>query len=178
MAVFVSMYIFSILGFLIHLNRTPSRERTKGKIVELLLLYQIIFSIGITSLLAFFGLTFMADYIADYMGWPASPFQQELGNVNLAFGILGILAIWFRGHFWTATVLGFSIWIFSDGLQHIYQMLWDNNYAPGNIGIMPITDISVPLIVTFLLCLYLKYNMPFKNLSFACVEAKRSRTKD
>src|ERR1700732_3326318 len=100
MIVFLSILAFSIIGFFIHIGLTKEKL-TKQRIVELLLLYQLVFSVGLTSILAFFGLYFMAQYVADYTGWPKCPFEYQLANVNLAFGVLGILCIWLRGNFWT-----------------------------------------------------------------------------
>lgn len=156
MLFFLSIYALSFLGFAIHYFSVKKEHRTKIKLLELLLLYQIVFSIGITSIVAFFGLTFMDQYIADYTGWPACPFQQQLANVNLAFGCLGILSIWYRNDFWTATVLGFSIWILGDGIQHFYHFIFRDNANPGNIGVPLWTDILVPLFLVVLLVMYKK----------------------
>jgi hypothetical protein len=151
MAFFLSIYAVSVLGFLVH--AFSLHTWSKAKLIELALLYQIVFSLGVTSLVAFFGLTFLADEIAQYTGWPASPFEQQLANVNLAFGVLGILAIWLRGNFWVATVLGFSIWILGDGIHHLYHYLAHNNASAGNIGVPFWTDLCVPLILLVLLAL-------------------------
>ncbi len=156
MPLFLSMYVFSVLGFLIHWYCTVPQDRTPKRKVELMLLYQLIFSLGMTSLLAFIGLTFMAEYVAEYSGWPVCPFQQELGNVNLSFGILGLMCIWWRGGFWTATILGFSIWILADGIHHIFDIIVNHNYAPGSIGVSLITDLVVPVILLILLGIFHK----------------------
>lgn len=155
MPLFLSMYFFSIAAVFVHYYRLAPEKRTRRQVIDLLLLYQLVFSVGMTCLLAFIGLTFMADYVAEYSGWVPCPFQQELGNVNLSFGILGLLCIWLRNHFWTATVLGFSIWIFSDGIHHIFDIIYNENYAPGSIGVSLITDLVVPPILIALL--YLKF---------------------
>lgn len=154
MLFYLSIYVFGIIGFFIHLFRLPEYARTKSKIIELLLLYQIVFSLGITSFVAFYGLTFMAEYVANYLQWPTCPFIQELANVNLAFGILGMLCIWYRGLFWSATVLGFSIWIMSDGFQHLYRWIYKNDTSPGNTGMPLYTDFIVPIVLLVLLYLY------------------------
>lgn len=150
------LYALGLIAFAIHVRALPSRARTGSRIVELLLLYQIVFSLGLTSLLAFFGLTFWADTAANMLGWPASPFEQELANVNLAFGILGIMSIWLRGSFWIATIVGFSIWIFGDGIHHILEAVLHGNYTDGNIGLPLYTDLIVPAVLCVLLVLYLK----------------------
>jgi hypothetical protein len=152
MAFFLSIYVVGILGFLLHAWLT--QPRSKKGLIELALLYQIVFSLGVTSFVAFFGLTFMDRYVAAYTGWPACPFEQQLANVNLAFGTLGILSIWLRGSFWTATILGFSIWILADGVHHLYHYLFLHNSSQGNIGVPLWTDFLVPMTLLLLLALY------------------------
>lgn len=154
MIFFLSMYVWSIVGFLAHLFTDKPAQRTKSRIVELFLLYQLFFSVGMTCLMAFLALTIMPDYIAKYTGWPECPFEQELGNVNLAFAVLGVLCIWYRGGFWRATILGFSIWIFADGIHHIVEMVAENNYEPGNIGVNLFTDLIVPVVLMVALPFY------------------------
>lgn len=153
---FLSIYVIGIIAFFIHLFSLPAIERTKSKIIELLLLYQIVFSLGITSLVAFIGLMFMDDYVARYLAWPACPFQKELANVNLGYGVLGLMAIWYRGLFWIATVIGFSIWILADGIHHIYEYFVNNNASDGNIGMPLYTDFIVPIILLILLYLHFR----------------------
>lgn len=160
MALFLSMYVLSFVTFLLDLFFRQKRGCNRQKTIELLLLYQLIFSLGCTSLLAFIGLSLLPYYIADYTNWPASPFEQELGNVNLAFGVLGILCIWYRGNFWLATILGFSIWILADGLHHLYEYFYKHNDAPGNIGINLFTDLLVPPFLLVLLYLYRSQQKP------------------
>lgn len=158
MAFFLSIYVFGILGFFIHVFSLPVEQRTKPRIIELLLLYQLVFSVGFTSFVAFFGLTFLDQYVADLTGWPACPFEQQLANVNLAFGFLGVLSIWYRNNFWIATVLGFSIWILSDGIQHLFHYFVRGNDTAGNIGVPLWTDILVPIFLLILLFLYRREN--------------------
>lgn len=153
MPLFLSMYFFSVLGFFLHLFYIPKKERTYSTTVDLLLLYQLVFSVGITSLFAFIGFTFMPEHVAEYLDWPECPFEQELANVNLAFGLLGILCIWFRDHFWTATVLGFSVWIFADGIHHLWHIFAYGNYSDGNTGVPLVTDLLVPIVLVILLAL-------------------------
>lgn len=156
MLFFLSIYILGLIGFVIHVIKIPSQNRTKAKLIELFLLYQLVFSVGITSLVAFYGLTFMAEYIAKYTNWPECPFQQELGNVNLAFGVLGILCIWYRRLFWAATVIGFSVWILSDGIHHVLESIYTHNYSEGNVGVILYLDFIIPILLLILLPLYMR----------------------
>lgn len=156
MLFFLSIYFFGVLAFFIHVFKLRSEERTPPRLLELFLLYQIVFSLGITSLVAFVGLTFMSEYIAQYTDWPSSPFEQQLANVNLGYGLLGILSIWFRGLFWAATIIGFSVWILGDGIHHLYHYFMEGNASEGNIGVPLYTDILIPTLLLVLLYFYLR----------------------
>lgn len=157
MFIFIGILVLGFLCFLIHLFLSDE-PKTPLRVVELFLVYQLVFSVGLTSLLAFYGLTFMTDFVAAFSGWPTCPFAKLLGNVNLAFATLGILCIWIRGNFWLATILGVSIWLLGDAVTHILDMVYHHNYAAGNIGATLWTDILIPvvLLITYGLYLYLK----------------------
>ncbi len=160
MFIFLGIYLLSFIGFFIHyLLKKPMK---KEKVIELMLLYQLIFNIGFLGILSFIGLTFLPDVSADYVGWTQCHFQQELANVNLGYGVLGILCYWLRGNFWTATIIGASIWLFGDGVHHFYDAFYNLNLAPGNLGILFYTDLLIPIVLVILLILYKKYNNEYQ----------------
>jgi hypothetical protein len=163
MLLYLSLFPLSIIAALIHLyfSKVP---RTPARIVEILLLYQLVISVGIVSLFSFYGMAFMSQMVADYTNWPASPFETQVANVNLAFSVLGFLSIWIRGHFWTATIIGISVWLIGDGTQHLLDVLINHNYAPGNAGAPLFIDFLSPLVLLVLLAFYLKLNA--KDLAF------------
>lgn len=146
MIIYIGILLFGILSFLLHLFLSKE-PKTPLRVVRLFLLYQLIFSVGIISFLSFYGLTFMDEFVAWYSGWPACPFEQLLGNVNLAFGVLGILCIWRGDDFWFATILGISIWLLGDAIFHLYDMIYNHNYTPGNVGVPLYTDIIIPVVL-------------------------------
>jgi hypothetical protein len=74
---------------------------------------------------------------------------------NLTVGVLGILCYWMRGNFWTATVIGFSVWFLGDAVVHIKDIVVSANYAPNNAGVTFYLDILVPVILIALLAYYL-----------------------
>lgn len=153
MIIFLSILLLGLIGFFIHLFASKE-PRTPLRVTELFLLYQLVFSVGLTSLLAFYGLTFMTDFVAAFSGWPTCPFAKLLGNVNLAFATLGILCIWIRGNFWLATILGTSIWLLGDAITHIIDMVVNHNYADGNIGATLYTDILIPVVLLITYAFY------------------------
>ncbi|PJD97796.1 MAG: hypothetical protein CK425_01305 [Parachlamydia sp.] len=153
MGIILVLFFGSFIAYFIHLALSKKQRNTHEKI-ELLLLYQIVFNVGLISFLSFYGFIFLPELVAEKLGWPTCPFQHEMGNVNLAFGVLGILAIWLRGNFWTAIVIGVSIWLLGDAVGHIVDMLQNNNYASGNVGIPLYTDIAIPVVLLILWSLW------------------------
>lgn len=152
MSLYLFVVILSFAGFFIHLGVSKQRK-TKGRVVELLLLYQLVFSIGVLGVMSFFGHTLMPHVAAKYLRWLPSPFQQELANASLGFGVIGLMCIWFRGHFWTATVIGSSIWLFADAVDHIVDMFVNQNFSTINTGIVFYSDLLTPVLLCVLLLL-------------------------
>lgn len=110
----------------------------------------LLFSVGIQGIWAWFGHCFYSESVAQSIGWPSSPFQNEVGYANLAFGIGGILAF-----FWPilapGVAIGIIIFMLSAAWGHAREMIKAKNFAPGNAGPIFYTDILVP--VTLIICL-------------------------
>ncbi|MCA1960328.1 MAG: hypothetical protein LDL33_05995 [Desulfomonile sp.] len=119
----VFFLLASFTGFALHLGL--SREpRTRARVVELLLLYFLVVNIGFNGLLTWYGHTFLADEIARKIGWqPGSPFQFEVAVADLSWGVCGVLCIWLRNGFWTATGIGSSIFLLGCAFGHIRDIV-------------------------------------------------------
>lgn len=151
------IYIFlivTLIGAVLHLFLSKA-ERTKNRIIEILLLWILVVMIGLGSIWAFMGHVFMADMVAAMIGWPAgNPFQLEVGIANLSYGILGLLCWKFRDNFWTATVIAVSTFYLGDAYIHVVNMMQTGNMAPGNAGYALYMDIIVPIVLIVLLIAY------------------------
>jgi hypothetical protein len=149
------VFLLSMVLPLIHLGL--SREpKTRGRVLHLLLLYALVFDVGVIGLpLGFVPHVFFADQAAHLIGWPpGSPFQFEVGIHDGAWGLLGFLCIWIGGLFWLATGLGWSLFMLGATYGHIYQTVQEGNYAPYNF----LTIFSDGIIAVWLLgLLYLYY---------------------
>lgn len=141
----------ALVGMVIHLwlAKTP---RTALRVVEVALLYLLVIFAGVGGLLGALGHTFNAREIAQGIGWqPDSPFQFEVAMANLAFGVLGIMCIWIRGGFWTATGVGLAVFFLGCAYGHVKDML-AGNLAPFNAGPMIwLADVAIPLTILVLL---------------------------
>jgi Family of unknown function (DUF6790) len=148
----------SLIGFALHmvLGKEP---RSRARIVELLLLYLLAINIGAGCLLAWYGHTFMADDIARKIGWqPGSPFQFEVALADLSWGVCGVLCIWLRQGFWTATGIGSSVFLLGCAYGHIRQIIQEGNTAIYNAGpVLWIGDLAVPITIMILLFLRFRF---------------------
>jgi len=148
--------IFAILGvtalILGLLYAAIGNQWKKQQIAEILLLLIFLLPVGLGGLLGFVGHTLRAGAIARSIGWPAgNPFQYEVASANLAFGILGLLCWRHRGGFWTATAVGWSIFLLGAAGVHLYQIRIGQPFTPGNAGAVLYFDIFMPVLVLALL---------------------------
>lgn len=124
-------------------------------LVEAFLLALLAVVVGLQGFWAFLGHYFRPDEIAAFIGWPAgNPFQREVAFANLAFGVLGVLCVWFRGGFWTATAIGVSVFMLGAAFGHVKELRETRNRSPGNAGPILWTDILTPLILLVLVSFY------------------------
>jgi hypothetical protein len=115
----------------------------------------LVFLVGVPGIIGFSGHVFNADQVAESIGWPkGNPFQYEVGIANLSYGVLGIACSWIHGDFWTATVIGYSVFLWGAAAGHVRQMVKEKNFAPGNAGLVFYMDILVPAALYALLFTY------------------------
>lgn len=158
----VLLFICAIIFTICHV--TYKKEWYSPKFIESFLSYILFFNMGLMGLLAAYAHVFMGPETAKSIGWePGSPFQYEIGMANLAFGVLGILSYWFRGSFWNASIIGWSVLLLGCFIGHIINYYTENNTAPYNIGpYIWFYDLLLPILVLILL-----YRLRFSNrLSF------------
>jgi hypothetical protein len=139
---------FLIAGLLIGLC-----AGARGHRAERLLAFYLLFAIGLHFLFNFVIHVFFQDIASRFIGWPASPFETEVGFASLGFGLVGVLA--FRGSYGmrVAAVVGPAMFLLGAAAGHAYQMVTAHNFAPGNAGPVFYTDIALPVIGFILLAL-------------------------
>ncbi|MEZ4664819.1 MAG: DUF6790 family protein [Caldilineaceae bacterium] len=144
------------LAALVYLWR-DEQPRTRQRVLEIFLLYFLVLGYGFGSIWGFVGHFFMADSIAQDIGWAVgSPFQIELAFYHLGFGVVGVLAWWMRDHLWTALALGKSIFLYGAAYVHIRDIILFDNWAPSNAGfeILYLSDLILPTVILILFAMY------------------------
>jgi hypothetical protein len=101
----------------------------------------------------YYGLlhAYAQNIAAPSIGWLPSPFEYELGWVEIGLGVSAILSLWRGYDFRLALSIPFVIFSWAAAAQHIQLIICCHNMAPGNAGlILWFSDIAVPLIVLVL----------------------------
>ncbi len=113
-------FLLPIITALIHIGVTK-RPFPKGRSFEIWLTHIFFWMVGIAGIIAYIfnAYGFLDGWTARWFGFGQSGSYQELvGMAYLAFGVLGILCVLFRGGFWVATAIAsvvFAIghaWVF------------------------------------------------------------------
>ncbi|PYI46523.1 MAG: hypothetical protein DMF11_08510 [Verrucomicrobia bacterium] len=154
---FMSFLIIGVLAGLISLISKP-KPLTINVIAEALFSYYLLFTIGINNLVNFVSHVFFGDFSAEFIGWPNSPFQAEVGFASLGVGIAGVIAFKASLPFRFATLIPPAAFGWGAAAGHIYQMIVARNFSPGNVGVVLPMGIVIP-IVGFLF-LWLSYKHP------------------
>ena len=127
-----------------------SSRRHKDRLaVDIHMVWWMVWVVGIGSVVGAGYHVFDGAQTAELIGYTRGDggFQWENAMGDLAIGVVGVMAYWFRGHFWLATIVVLTVQYVGDAAGHIYFWLAENNTKPYNIGIPLWTDILLPIVM-------------------------------
>jgi hypothetical protein len=156
----LTFFVLGFIGALISIYR-HRQVKTKALTADILLKYYCLFAIGITYIYNAIFHIYFHGLAAHFIGWADSPFQIEVGTASLGFGVVGILAVKNDFGLRVAAVLGPAVFLLGAAIGHIYQMVINHNFAPGNAGIIFYSDWLIPIIGFVLL--YRSYKTGLKQ---------------
>lgn len=138
---------------LIHLSRI--KKRNNSSTIEAILLWLIVWCIGIQGIFAAVFQIWMPDMIAKEIGWgTGSPFEFEVAVGNLGMGVAALLALVWKGKYWLGPLITYLIFIYGAAYGHIVQQKL-GDHSQYNSGIfLYIGDIIIPTIILILAVLY------------------------
>ncbi len=141
----LSCLVLGLLVASVLVARKP-RPLSRAEVGDAFLSLYCLLPVGVGMLYNFVMHVFFSAMIAEFIGWPDSPFQYEVGYASLGFGVVGLLA--FRGGsgLRVAAVVGPACFLLGAAGGHVYQMVHANNFSPGNAGSVFWTDIFIPLL--------------------------------
>lgn len=115
-------------------------------IIDTLLAYYCLCVIGLYYLYNFVMHAIFSEKAASFIGWQTSPFQKEVGFASLGFAMVGFLAFRRSFELRLAAVTGPAMFLWGAAIGHVYQMVTDHNFSPGNAGVVFWTDWLLPVI--------------------------------
>ncbi|QLZ68182.1 hypothetical protein FOLKNPGA_00960 [Legionella sp. PC1000] len=146
---FILGLVFSFIEWLI-----KSRPMQKAKVIEIIFSWFLLFNIGLAYLFNFVMHVFFGYFTAQFIGWPQSPFQMEVGFASLGIAVNGIISFRSQIAFRAATIIVPAMFLWGAAGVHLYQMMTTHNFEPGNAGTIFWTDILMPAVAFLLLWLH------------------------
>jgi hypothetical protein len=145
----------TLIAIVVHLG-LMKKPRTLRNVLEIIILYLLVIVFGLGTLLAGLMHVFNGPATAQLIGWPAgSPFQYEVGVADISFGLVCVLALFFRGSYWLAAILANSFFLFGAFIGHVHDLAVSGNAAAYNIGPnIILSDLIMPLVVIGLYVIY------------------------
>lgn len=122
------------------------RPLSRRDVAERLLFYYLFFGVGVTLLYNAVMHTVFSEMTAGFIGWADSPFQQEVGYASLGFAVVGFVSCWRGFDMRLAAILGPAMFLWGAAGGHVYSMITEHNFAPGNAGSIFWTDIFEPVL--------------------------------
>lgn len=148
----VTFLIIGLICALIAIARAP-KPLSCATVTEALLFQYLFFGIGVTFLYNGIMHTAFSEMTAKFIGWADSPFQLEVGFASLGFAAVGFIAGWRGFDMRLAAILGPALFLWGAAGGHVYSMIQEHNFAPGNAGSIFWSDILIPILGFVLLWL-------------------------
>jgi hypothetical protein len=146
---------FLVIGLLFALVAIVGARKPveRSLVVEKLLAWHVFWVVGVGYLYNFAMHAFFGRMSAAFIGWADSPFQFEVATASLGFAAVGFLAAFRSFDLRLAAIVGPGLFTLGAAAGHVYQMATENNFAPGNAGVIFYTDMIIPLFGFLLLWL-------------------------
>lgn len=108
----------------------------------------LFYAVGIGYLYTGLLHAYAQNVAAPAIGWQASPFEYELGWMEIPLAVVALMSLWRGFEFRLAATIMYVVFALAAAAQHIGQILCCHNYAPGNAGpILWVGDIGIPIVV-------------------------------
>jgi hypothetical protein len=152
---FVYLIIPSLVALAaIRRHRHRGEEVTRDFKLDRYFFWYLVLAVGVAGVIAGLSQMFNGDDTAELNDWVDSPFVIELGMMNFAFGILGLLCIKIQGTWWYAAGVGYALFLLMAAYYHLFDWLANGNDSDGNTGLSLYADIGVAVVLLTLSALH------------------------
>lgn len=150
---FIGLFIIAVVTTIVKARRL-SRERRPYSLPYVAWGEVLFYGVGIWFVSAGVLHAYFQPFVAPKIGWLPSPFEYELGWVEIPFGIVAMMSLWRGFEFRLASTIIFATFSLAAAAQHIREMACCANYSPSNAGlVLWFADIFLPLLVVVLAAL-------------------------
>jgi hypothetical protein len=123
------------------------RQSGSQAVLEKMLGWYLFFTVGLLSLHDVIMDFYYPEFSAHVKGIAASAFQYDVGSADLIFVALGFAGAFTKNYgFRCATVIGYSIWLWSETLKHIYLVTVLHTTSPYYTGATAYIDAVLPIL--------------------------------
>lgn len=121
--IILSQAVVVLGSFVQMLSDMRYKRLTKRRAAERLLSWSLPINGGLLEIVGFLWHTLRGKKTADGVDPTVdNTLRKQVAIAHLAFGVLGVLSIWFRGTFWFATVIGQAIFLTGISIAHAHEM--------------------------------------------------------
>ena len=120
-----------------------------NEIARILLLGQFIVTFGLVAIIGVVTNIFFTDTFTKKIKWPEGAFQIKYGFAQLCLGVMGVMAFWFQGNFWAATLINMYMYGLSGLWTHTQDMLNNKKIDRDNVSNI-IMNIVYQIFITIL----------------------------
>ncbi len=144
---FVILFAIALVTTLLKTRRIQ-RERRPYNGAYILWGEVLFYAVGIWFVYAGILHAYFQSIAAPDIGWQPSPFEYELGWMEIPLGVVAMMSLWRGFEFRLASTLVFATFALACAAQHLHQMVCCANYAPSNTGlVLWFADIFLPILL-------------------------------
>jgi hypothetical protein len=151
----ITAFILSVCGAMIHILFVTRKEEVRESSVEVFLLFFLTIAYGFAPFISGLEQLLFPREATSFSGITAAhPVLTQLGFAYLAWGITGLLCIWFRGDFWNMQGIGYSIFLLGSAFTSLREVLMNGAGSDWVAWLSVVVDALAPIIVISLLIVY------------------------
>ena len=148
--IYLVLFAIAVVTSFVKIRRASNRGKPLGAAYiawgELLF-----YAFGIWFVLAGLLHAYAQGFVAPKIGWQPSPFEYELGWIEIPTGIVAMMALWRGFEFRLAATIVLATFTLAAAAQHLQEMFCCANYAPSNAGpVLWFADVFMPLLLIVL----------------------------
>lgn len=145
---FLLLWVLGLLTSAVHFFIIGA-PKNLSQASTIILLHQFVVTFGLVGVLGCLSNIVYANKTAKMLNWPGGPFQIKYGFSQIGLGVVGILAIWFRGPFWVGVLVTMYIYGISGFWTHTEEMIKHKKLDRGHLGNL-IMDVAYQTFITVL----------------------------